>query len=67
MEALAVVLPALLLLLLILGSICLIRKLRRRKEALALEKDLETKQKEMARKEQGQERVGKRERTANKQ
>lgn len=59
MEALAVVLPALLLLLLILGSICLIRKLRRRKEALSLEKDLENKEKEMARKEQGQERVGK--------
>ncbi|XP_070252830.1 butyrophilin subfamily 2 member A2-like isoform X1 [Myotis yumanensis] len=48
MEALAVVLPALLLLLIILSSICLIRKLRRRKEALSLEKDLENKEKEMA-------------------
>ncbi|XP_014391514.1 PREDICTED: butyrophilin subfamily 1 member A1 isoform X3 [Myotis brandtii] len=48
MEALAVVLPALLLLVIILGSICLIRKLRRRKEALSLEKDLENKEKEMA-------------------
>lgn len=59
MGALAVVLPALLLLIVILGSICLARKLRRRKEALSLEKDLENKEKEMARKERGKERVGK--------
>lgn len=60
MEALAVILPALLFFLLILGSICLIRKLRRRKEALSLEKYFENKEKEIARKEGGQERVGKR-------
>ncbi|XP_036309138.1 butyrophilin subfamily 2 member A2-like [Pipistrellus kuhlii] len=48
MGALAVVLPALLLFIIILSSICLARKVRRRKEALALEKDLKNKEKEMA-------------------
>ncbi|XP_055262922.1 butyrophilin subfamily 2 member A2-like isoform X1 [Moschus berezovskii] len=57
MVALAVILPFLLLL--IVGSICLIKKLQVEKKILSMQKEAENEEKEIARKELGKERVEK--------
>lgn len=57
MVALAVILP--LLILLMSGCVCLIKKLCREKEILSVEKEIEHDEKELARKELGKERVEK--------